>query len=185
MEALSHRFLEALTEPRDRLYARARAAGTTPAAAEAALLQAVRTVFAENAANEYLDIPTAMEKQLPATQATEPALQETADNPMPADVWARVAATVQWEAARSAGALPADSQLLKPDPMLAPKRHKPRSNNGEFDTGSPKRLMTLIAAALLIGIAVTIYILIRSHISAAPANVHPASPTGASTPSAH
>jgi hypothetical protein len=82
---------------------------------------------------------------------------------MPADVWARVAAAVQMDAAASADAqaLPAESELLKPDPMLAPKKRKARDQEESFDVASPRRLLVMLAVVLLAGVAVTLYIVMR------------------------
>ena len=66
---------------------------------------------------------------------------------MPADVWARLAAAVQVEAAKSShsSALNPDSVLLRPDPMLAPKKAKAREAD-DFDLASPSRLFMLLGA---------------------------------------
>lgn len=189
METLSHKFLEALAPPRDRLYGLALARAGTPVRAEAALQEAAHRAFEQVSANALLDFAGALEKSLlqvpaesgaapavppspaatltpsstdpaPATPAAAPVEVEPA---MPADVWARLAACVQQEAARSssAGALAPDSQLLQPDPMLAPRKFRPRGVKAEYDTGSPKRLLAWISLVLLLGVAVTIYILTR------------------------
>ena len=162
METLSHKFIEALAGPRDRLYGLALAGAGTPAGAEAALQRTAREVFCEVARDVVVDVAAAMEKALTAA-ATAPASAVSPDVPMPADVWARLAAAVQVEAARSshAQALNPDSVLLQPDPMLAPKKTRPRGDDAEFDVSSPARLMMLLGGAVLVGLVVTLYIMTR------------------------
>jgi hypothetical protein len=91
---------------------------------------------------------------------------------MPADVWARLAAAVQIEAARSTNskALNPDSVLLRPDPLLAPKKAAPRRESEPYELTSPSRLITAGVVMLLAGLIVTVYILTR-----------PAAPAGTGT----
>ncbi len=192
METLSHKFIEALAAPRGRLYALACARAGTSAGAETALQQAARAVFGEVARDVVTDIPAAMEKYLSPTPANGGAPQADTDISMPADVWARLAAVVQLEAARStdARALHADSPLLQPDPLLAPKKTKPRAPEAEFDVSSPARLMMFLGAALLVGLVITLYIMTRpagapatppaTRSTTAPASSTPASTTATS-----
>ena len=166
METLSHKFIEALAGPRDRLYGLALAGAGTPAGAEAALQRTAREVFCEVARDVVVDVAAAMEKALTAAAAPGAggaAAVNAAEAPMPADVWARLAAAVQVEAARSshAQALNPDSVLLQPDPMLAPKKTRPRGDDAEFDVSSPARLMMLLGGAVLVGLVVTLYIMTR------------------------
>jgi hypothetical protein len=182
METLSHKFIEALAVPRDRLYAQALVISPNAAAAEAALQNAVGAVFHEFAKDAFLDIPAAMEKALSnAPHTAAPDSSAPSASIMPADVWARLAATVQLEASRSdhAQALHPDSDLLQPDPILAPKKGRPRAEPPEFDVSSPGRLFMFLGAAVFVGLAATVYILTR------PAGLPPATTSrAATTPSA-
>jgi hypothetical protein len=109
------------------------------------------------------DIPQAM------AQAVEESSPPGEPIPMPADLWARIAAAVQVEAARSANdkALNPDSTLLRPDPILAPRKRTARHEREDFDLSSPGRLMILIALAVVLGVAATIWISTRPGPSAA------------------
>jgi hypothetical protein len=182
METLSHKFIEALSVPRDRLYAKALVNSTSVAAAETALQRAAGSVFQEFAKDVFLDVPSAMEQALgnapPPGDAPDSA--PAAASVMPADVWARLAAAVQLEASRSdhAQALHPDSDLLKPDPILAPKKGRPRAEPPDFDVSSPGRLFMFVGAAVFVGLALTVYIMTR------PSNRPPSatSPAPASAP---
>lgn len=191
METLSHKFLQALAPPRDALYRLALLRAATPAGAEAMLRDSACGVFREYAVEKIFDVPGAVEKSLaraatsaagsatpaPPANQTPPVDAATPEAAMPADVWARLAAAVQIEAARSSNssALNPDSVLLRPDPLLAPKKAKPREAD-DFDVSSPSRLLMLLGAALLIGIVVTAYIVTRP--AAAPAASQPATRPG-------
>jgi hypothetical protein len=98
---------------------------------------------------------------------------------MPADAWARLAAAVQFEAASSAhsDALHPDSVLLQPDPLLAPKKTKPRTDDAPFDVASSSRLLTLLAIVVLTALLITLYILTR------PAHTPVDAPSGGTPPS--
>ena len=106
---------------------------------------------------------------------------------MPADVWARLSAAIQLEAARltkSAGgvaALNPDSVLLSPDPLLAPKKSSWMDDSEAFDLSPPSRFMLASAIALMIGVALTIYILTRPPSPPAPA-VHGSAVSATSVP---
>jgi len=173
---LSHRFIEALAPARDQLYAQAVAKAASPAAAESALQSTARKLFRDFSADPHLDVPAAMRTAL-ATSSGAAGSAADADTPMPADAWARLAAAVQFEAASSAksGALHPDSVLLQPDPLLAPKKTKPRADDTPFDVASPSRLITLLAVVLLAGLLITLYILTRP----AASTGHPAPPNPA------
>jgi len=160
METLSHKFLQALTVPRDALYRQALLRSTSPAGAEAVLQESARAVFREFAGEKVGDVEGAMQKAVGGGENNTGENAET--EAMPADVWARLAAAVQVEAALSShsSALNPDSVLLQPDPMLAPKKAKAREAD-DFDLASPSRLFMLLGAALLVGILVTIYIVTR------------------------
>jgi hypothetical protein len=184
METLSHKFIEALAVPRDRFYALALAKSGDAAAAETLLQHAACAVFGELAKDSMLDIPAAMDKALdspPSKRATED--PSAAENPMPAGVWARLAAAVQFEASRSnqPQALHPDSMLLQPDPMLAPKKGRPRAEPPEFDVSSPGRLFMLVGAAVFVGLAMTVYIVTRRAGRPAAPSSHPAATTPASS----
>lgn len=176
-ETLSHRFIAALQGPRDRLYTLALAKTASSAAAEALLQERVRQLFAEVARDAVPDIPAALEKSLSWADPAAPSANVTLETPMPADVWSRIAAAIQIEAARSTNshALNPDSVLLRPDPLLAPKKSSRGSGDDEFDLASPSRMILVLGGALLIGLVVTIFILTRP----APQRpaTHPGSPT--------
>ena len=183
METLCHKFIEALAGPRDRLYGLALARAGTPAGAEAALQDQAREVFCAVARDAVVDVAAAMEQALGAGALAAGPAGGAAETPMPADVWARLAAAVQVEAARSshAQALHPDSVLLRPDPMLAPKKSKPRTDDAEFDVSSPARLLTFLGAAVLVGLVVTLYVMPRkpaAHAPSAPAAVTAPAPRG-------
>lgn len=170
-DSLSHQFIRSLDEPRDRLYTLALARESSPVKAEAALQKAVRTLFVAFAEDPSLDIPAALEKSFePATPAAAPPVPAA----MPADVWARLAAAIQIEAARTAAAhegkldaagapgksaINPDSVLLNPDPLLAPK--KTAVDDEGFDLSPSSRFVMAAGIAILIGIALTIYIVTR------------------------
>ena len=175
-QPLSHRFIEALAAPRDRLYGLAISRAGTPAAAELTLQQRARELFAEVTRGSNPDIAVSLEKSL---ESPASAGESVADVAMPADVWARLAAAIQLEAARSSHsqALNPDSVLLRPDPLLAPKKTRPVGDGEEFDVASPTRMLVAIGAILLMGILTTVYIVTRP----APQRpaTHPASPASA------
>jgi hypothetical protein len=166
METLSHQFIQTLLGPRDRLYGLALAKAGTPAAAESLMAQAVRAAFCDVAKGAATDIVGAVEKELagnaPANGGGERAGTEAAVA-MPADVWARLAAAVQVEAAASnhEAALHPDSVLLRPDPMLAPKKGRGRPERSDFDLTTPRRFWTVVGLAVLLGAIMTIYLLTR------------------------
>jgi hypothetical protein len=178
METLSQKFLEALAPPRDALYRLALLRAANAAGAEAVLRESACGVFREYAGEKVGDIPAAVEKLLTPAGAAAPAADLAPEGTaMPADVWSRLAAAVQIEAARSSNsrALNPDSVLLRPDPLLAPKKARPREAD-DFDVSSPSRLLMLLGAALLIGIVVTAYIMTRP--AAVPAASQPVTRPG-------
>jgi hypothetical protein len=162
-ETLSQMFIESLRDPRDRLYALALATSSTPSEAEARLIRAVRKAFAEAASagivGDSLGRVTRILDESHAAIATMP----PPDITMPADAWARVAAAVQMEAAKSehAQALHAESELLKPDPMLAPKKRRARQEDEEeeFELSTPRKVMLGIATVVVSGILITGYVM--------------------------
>jgi hypothetical protein len=160
-DTLSYKFLHALEPVRDRLYALAAATESSPANAEVLLQKSTRTLFANFIEDPSLDVPTRLEKSL-SPDAASPALPPP-PAAMPADVWARLAAAVQVEAAKSNASLAInpDSVLLSPDPLLAPKKPGTGDDPDGFDLSSPSRFMLACIIALFIGITLTIYILTR------------------------
>ena len=182
-QTLSHTFIEALAGPRDRLYGLALACTGSAAAAEAALQQKSRDLFAQVARGASPDIPSALEKAIANGRETA-SLPPPPDAPMPADVWARLAAAVQLEAARSSHsqALNPDSVLLRPDPLLAPKITKPSEGGEDFDVSSPSRMVFALGTVLLAGLLITVYIITRPP-PQRPAT-HPAAPASRSQPGA-
>ena len=147
METLSHKFLEALAVPGPSLRASAGECGFT-GRGRGVVLRVVRQAFGLAVQDEYLDVAGAIEKQLPGAGQVDAGagiagggeaglavavLAAPVEAPtMPADVWGAFGGGGAVGAARSknAGALSPDSQLLQPDPMPAPKKSKPRSNDG-------------------------------------------------------
>jgi hypothetical protein len=171
-DTLSYKFIYALEPVRDRLYALAAAREASPAKAEARLQQSARTLFSRFIEDPALDVPTHLETLL----TPDPTLPPPTPTPMPADVWARLAAAVQVEAAKSNASLAInpDSVLLSPDPLLAPKKPGAGDEPDGFDLSSPSRFMLACVIALFIGITLTIYILTRP-------TTHPATQPSPST----
>jgi hypothetical protein len=171
-QTLSQNFIGALEERRDRLYAAALTRAGSPGGAEQILLDAVRKEFAQYARDGAGDVTGAMERSLGAGSG---------DTPMPADMWARLAAAVQVEAAKSrnAAAIHPDSVLLKPDPMLAPSKAGRKRQKEEFDLASPSRLIMVGGLAILVGVVLTVYILTR------PAAPQPGTPPSGGASSVH
>ena len=164
----SQSFILALALARDRLFTRARGAGGgTPATAEATLQTAIRQAFPAALADAAQDPVALVESHLPAASVST-------IEPMPAEVWARVAAAVQIQAARSAGSpgLNPDHVLLSPDPLLAPKKIQRETDFFEgLDLSPASRFVVATVVALVIGIALTLYISTRKQ---PPPNTQPA-----------
>jgi hypothetical protein len=188
---LSHNFIAGIEESRDALYTAALAKGGTPGAAEQLLQQTARALFTNYARAGAGQGPGAGSQSagpvgggVPASSADSgeiaraflaalegaPGAAGSAGaagggelKSMPADVWARVAAAIQLEAARSsnAKALNPDSVLLRPDPLLAPKRTTPHAEKEEFDLSSPVRLIVLVVLAVAAGVSVTYWLTTR------------------------
>lgn len=154
----------ALEGARDGLYTRALAVagagGGGGGAAEQLLLERAREQFAAYAKESMGNPVEGMTRALGSPGIGR--VEETT-TAMPADVWARLAAAVQIEAARSANskALNPDSVLLRPDPLLAPKKTAPRRESEPYELTSPSRLITAGVVVLLAGVIVTVYILTR------------------------
>jgi len=173
---LSHRFIGVLDEKRDRLWAMGMAAtaGTesqnvetaTQAAVrqgkvEALLHTLVREGFSAVEKDPAADAWAATESAMAARGMTAAASEEAAA--MPADVWSRLVATVQVEAARSAHtrAINPDSVLLSPDPLLAPKKSITSDDGDGFDLSPGSRFLLAALIAVVVGIGLTVYLLTR------------------------
>jgi len=167
---ISHDFISELDAHRDDLYSRAlaaasaapEAAGLSPSAihirAEVILQSAIRETFAQCERDADLIPFEAVQQHLPPLPTTQSVV------PMPADIWARLVAAIQVEAARlshSKGINP-DSVLLSPDPLLAPK--KPGAPDPIEGLGllPEYRFFFAAAIAIIVAIVLTIYLLTRS-----------------------
>jgi hypothetical protein len=191
-DTLSHSFIAGLYESRNELYERACAGSASPAAAEAALHQAARALFVQYSNGSVHSIPGAMLDALNSAPAAVAASSTLAGvsataitaTAMPADVWARLTAVIQVEAARStnSAALHPDSVLLSPDPLLAPKKKSASISTDEGPTFSFRQILLFAAIALVLGTAITLYLVTRP---AAPRPHPPTAPsnsTGTSLP---
>ena len=144
--------------------------------AEALLLKAVRQVFQQYVALAGAGgavvaggVLTAMRQELLTHESTTP--QAASLEPMSAATWARLAAAVQIEAAKLPGAkaLNPDSVLLFPDPLLAPRKPKPHLDQFDpLDLSPTSRFVTGALIALVLGLAVTIYLTTRRHTHSVP-----------------
>ena len=154
-DTLSHQFIAALEPVRDRLYGIALGAEATGAKAEALLQKTARGVFGDFARSQRMDVAGAFEKALGGGLAAE--------SPMPADVWARISAAIQVEAAGLAHstAINPESVLLSPDPLLAPKKGAPAEEVEGFDLPGPSRFLIGAGVVIVIGVLLTVYILTR------------------------
>lgn len=182
IESASRRFLELLESHRNELYTIA-AAGGAAFVVETALQRGVRSAFREYARNEA---PRAGQVQwlISHIQAelggTGGALPTSPSEPaMPADVWARLAAAIQIEAATLGGA--DEQSMLAYDPLLAPQKKKAGADeNVEGLNLSPwTRFVIATAIVLFIGIVATI-ILTTHH---APATTQGAKALATTRPS--
>jgi hypothetical protein len=186
-ESLSHSFIASLEPQRDLVFTEALGCGRVagqplvPAdfvRAESLLLKAVRPVFRLYAAGSApVDLLAALRQEwliagAAASAADTPVAPVQAGlEPMPAAVWARLAAAVQVEAATLPGAkaLNPDSVLLAPDPLLAPKKPKPAEDSLDLLGMAPRSQFAMFAlVALLVGLGVTIYLTTRRHSSSVP-----------------
>ncbi|HVX83310.1 MAG TPA: hypothetical protein VH253_00695 [Phycisphaerae bacterium] len=197
MIPLSHQFIDALAPRRHELYAlavgtiSAQATGPLPAAAlgtraEGYLIKTVREAFAAYAQDPYAS-PAPADRVAAALASSAPAGATPPEAAMPADVWARVTAAIQVDAAQAAGpdsptgrSVNPGSVLLTPDPLLAPKKTAAPEEDA-FDFSSPPRFLLAVGIAVCIGIALTAYILTRN--SSGTPTLYPV--TTASAPAAH
>lgn len=160
----SQTFILGLEPQRDRLYARACAASRSAPAAESLLQAATRKAFAEVLKDPETQPVAAVERELPPAENPPAAA-------MPADTWARLAAAVQIEAARTGGAkaLNPDHVLLSPDPLLAPKKAPRDADLLEGLNLSPASLfMIATITAMVLGVLLTVYIITRPSALKAP-----------------
>ncbi|HVS71250.1 MAG TPA: hypothetical protein VHQ47_08345 [Phycisphaerae bacterium] len=198
MIPLSHQFIDALAPRRHELYAAAvanvsaQSTGPLTAAvlatrAEGLLIKTVREVFAAYVQDPFAKPDPA--ERIAAALAPSPAAGTTPAEPaMPADVWARLTAAIQLDAAQTAGpdspagrSVNPGSVLLNPDPLLAPKKTAAPEDDA-FDFSSPSRFLLAVGIAVCIGIALTAYILTRN--SSSTPTLYPVTTTGAATTSA-
>jgi hypothetical protein len=154
MASSSQQFIAEIEPQRDSLYSRALSLAASPAAAESTLIAAVCRAWGAVIANDQKQPVAAIAALLPATGEIAPAA-------MPADVWARVTAAIQLEASRTGGAssLAEGHILLKPDPLLAPKKIKRTA----VRAGMAPMYRFILAAAIVVVLAVslTVYIMRR------------------------
>ena len=161
-QPLAQKFMHEMEGTRDRVYGLA-VLRAGPGGAEGVVVGAARELFAKYAKEGVRDVGRAMEAAIGNAAAATPAAEGEAPV-MPADVWARVAAAVQQEGAKSSitTALHPESVLLKPDPLLAPrKKSSAKQAREEFDLGSPSGLLVAGVVVVLIGAAVTAYVMTR------------------------
>ncbi len=187
IESASRRFLELLEVHRNELYALA-IQGGTPAATETALQRGIRSAFREFARNaapregqvEWL--ANHIQAELGQRPASAPA--PTPDMTMPADVWARLAAAIQIEAAALGGA--DEQSMLAYDPLLAPQKKKvgPDDDLEGLNLSPWTRFVIATAIVLFIGIVATI-ILTTHHAPATTQAGGPSSTAPASASSTH
>jgi hypothetical protein len=168
-DSISQRFIRALETDRDRLYVEALSVAKSPAEAEGLLQKTLRAGFHTYAEGHMpVDFHAWIHQQLYATaHATPPAapIEPPAAQAMPADIWARLAAGVQIEAAKSGAskALNPDSVLLSPDPLLAPKKRSPIDDLPDGLNLSPtSRFVLAVAVALVVGISFSLYYCTRT-----------------------
>jgi len=183
IESASRKFLELLEAHRNALYTLA-CQGGTASVIETALQRGIRSAFREYVRNQaprdgqvqWLaeHIQAELGDQVGVT--TSP-LTEVA---MPADVWARVAAAIQIEAATLGGA--DEQSMLAYDPLLAPRKKKAGlEDNVEGLNLSPwTRFVIATAIVLFIGIVATI--ILTTHHAASTTQAAKANATPATSP---
>jgi hypothetical protein len=186
IESASRRFLELLEAHRNALYSVA-AQGHTAQAGETALQRGIRSAFRQYAHNEAprdglfdwlaAHISAELGDQVNTTSAGPPASEELA---MPADVWARLAAAIQIEAATLGGT--DEQSMLAYDPLLAPKKKKsgPDDNIEGLNLSPWTRFVIATAIVLFIGIVATI--ILTTHHAPETASRHTGATTKPSVP---
>ena len=180
IESAGRKFLELLEAHRNALYTVACRSGT-PNVAETALQRGIRSAF-----REYVRNQAPRSDQMPwlvqhinaeLGENLASAAEPPAELPMPADVWARLAAAIQIEAATLGGA--DEQSMLAYDPLLAPRKKSGVDDPIEGLNLSPwTRFVIATAIVLFIGIVATI-ILTTHH--AGPSTMSAATSTSPAT----
>jgi hypothetical protein len=169
IESTGRKFIELLEAHRNTLYAVACKGGTS-SVVETALQRGIRSAFREYARNQaprdgqvqwLADHIKAELGEPAATAAADPA--ETA---MPADVWARLAAAIQIEAAALGGA--DEQSMLAYDPLLAPKKKKSGADDNIEGLNLSPWTRFVIATAIVLFIGIVASIILTTHHSASP-----------------
>lgn len=169
-EPTTLRYLSELEPHRDALFAKALAEAGDPIRAEGLLQGAVHATFeayATGAAPKdksltewFADTLVALKPNKIATPSAVP----PEGSAMPAATWARLYGAVQLEAVRfgQGKGLNPDSVLLSPDPLLAPRKIV-RTDDADALENHPARFFAFSAiAALVLGIALTVFISSRT-----------------------
>ena len=164
IESAGRKFLDLLEAHRNALYTVA-CQGGAPNAAETALQRGIRSAFREYARNQAPRddqvqwLVRHINAELGDLSASTAA--PVTELPMPADVWARLAAAIQIEAATLGGA--AEQSMLAYDPLLAPRKKK----SGFDDTLEGLNLSPwtrfVIATAIVLFIGIVATIILTTH----------------------
>ncbi len=163
-ETLSQRLIESLEPVRDQLYVLAQERSASAPAAEGLLQQTLRHVLSVMIDGTLkTDAARAVEDEL----RNGPVVAVSSDSVMPADVWARLSAGVQIEAARHGGGrggvgINPESVLLNPDPLLAPRKGVQQEDPQAAPHLTPTRFVLVAGLAVVLGVAVTIYLATRN-----------------------
>ncbi len=173
-EGFSERLAIEAASARDRWYALAFARSESPAAAEHLLLKIVRAVLQFTTAQTVRQVEAEL-LQLPILRAD---LADPAES-MPADVWARLSAAIQFEVAQRQS-ITADGKSAATDPLLVPKKSAPRADDEDGLAWSPSiRFLIVTGTALVLGIVLTFYIVTRKSSNPFPATAPQSSPATA------
>ncbi|MGC8625095.1 MAG: hypothetical protein ACP5VQ_07495 [Phycisphaerae bacterium] len=185
IESASRRFLELLEVHRNELYALA-VQGGTPAVIETALQRGIRSAFREYARNEAPREGQVewLAGHIQAELGNRPAAAPVtiSDVAMPADVWARLAAAIQIEAATLGGA--DEQSMLAYDPLLAPQKKNTGSDEAMEGLNLSPWTRFVIATAIVLFIGIVATIILTTHHAPAttqvggPRHTVPASPSG-------
>lgn len=182
IESAGRKFLELLEVHRSALYTVA-CQGGTPNVAETALQRGIRSAFRQYVRNQAPrddQMPWLVEHINAELGEMSVSAAPVAELPMPADVWARLAAAIQIEAATLGGA--DEQSMLAYDPLLAPRKKTGVDEPIEGLNLSPwTRFVIATAIVLFIGIVATI-ILTTHH--AVPSTMPAATSTSPATASA-
>ncbi len=180
IESASRKFLELLEAHRNALYTLA-CQGGNPTVIETALQRGIRSAFREYFRNQAPrdGLVAWLAEHIKAEFGDQVAAGTgvSADVAMPADVWARLAAAIQIEAATLGGA--DEQSMLAYDPLLAPRKKKSGlEDNIEGLNLSPwTRFVIATAIVLFIGIVATIILTTHHDKSTTPAAKAKASPS--------